>query len=502
MKKLKYISLVLALLISTSCEQSLEELNIDPNNPQQATPSLVFPAGAMSSASVIGGRYAIIGGIWSQYYTQNNASNQYKSIEAFYYVPNDFANQWQELYSGSLNDLKYVKKVSAAEENWSFYLMATVIEAYTFQVLTDMHGDIPFSEALKGNEGIANPNYESSQAIYDSLIARLDNALSKDFTLGTVQDPGTSDLIFGGASTPLATDIRLWKQFANTLKLKIYLRQFKAREAVASAGIQALYNSGAEFLTTSAAIDRFADEASKSNPLFEQDQRQLNTTENLKASNTLFKFLQENNDPRVDTLYRENKDGIRKAMNQGDFNAPSTVLDPLTISRAYLNAEDPVYFISKAESYFLQAEAVERGWGTGDAKSLYEEGVKAAFEFFGDPSIAQGLLADEYAYGAHYDNTKLGTIAIQKWASMAWTRQGLEAYFERLRTGYPLYSPVYSDDEDYVAGYIVYPKEGTTTDNKFAKRLFYPDTEVLRNPNAPAQPNIWDPLWWHLPGVQ
>lgn len=498
MKNLKYyITLLLTTILLVSCEEKLDELNVDPSNPRFATPELAFPAGVMSTASVVGGRYAIVGGIWSQYYTQNNASNQYKHIDGFYYIPSDFANQWQELYAGALNDLKYVKKESSKAGKWNLFLMATVIEAYTYQVLTDLHGDIPFREALRGDEGFTNPHYDDSQSVYDSLIIRLDDALSKDFAAKTNKEVGKADFVFGTSGT---SDLNKWKQFANTLKLKIFLRQINARPSVAEAGVKALYTSGAKFLTDDAALKVFEDAPSKSNPLFEQDQRQLNTKENLRASKTLFNFLQAASDPRLDTLYLPGTTG-QKPMEQGNYNAPSTTVNPLTFSRAFLDPTDPVYFISKAESLFLQAEAVERGWGPGgtaEAKNLYDAGVTESFSRYGMEADAPAFLAGEYEYGTYYDNDKIGNIIIQKWISMALTRQGIESFFDRMRTGYPKTTELTHASGSYEGGYIVYPKEGVTS-GKFAARFFYPDTEKSRNPNTPTQPDLWDPLWWHKP---
>ncbi len=488
MKKFKYTSVVFSLILLVSCGERLEDLNIDPNNPSKVTPELALPPGITSVASVVGGRFAIVGGIWSQYYTQNNASNQYKDIEAFYYTPPDFSAQWQELYAGGLNDLEYVRKTAEASQDWNYYLIATTTQAYAFQVITDIWGDVPFSEALKGDEGISEPHFESSHAIYDSLIARIDKALAKDFEAETVTDPGNADFVFGG-------DIDKWIQFANTLKLKIYLRYAEVEPSVAQSGIEALYAAGAQFLTEDAAVDQFVDEAGKRNPFFEMDKSPaLNTNQNLKASRTLFDFLQQNADPRLMELYNEAEDGGYKAMNQGDFNATSTALPPLTISTGRVRPTDPVFLISKAESYFLQAEAAQRGWGTGDAETLYNAGVTAAFERFG--LDAAPLLAGTYAFDTFYGGDHLGAIMMQKWIAFAGTYQGIEAFFDRMRTGYPEQSPVYHSDPSYVAGEIVYPKEGTTS-GRFATRLFLPDTETARNPNAPDQPNLWDPMWWH-----
>jgi hypothetical protein len=362
------------------------------------------------------------------------------------------------------------------------------MQVYGFQAFTDVFGDIPFSEALRGAEGISEPVYESSESIYDSLITRLDVALSKDFDASTNTNAGAADFVFGG-------DMEKWMQFVNTLKLKIYLRYAEVNPAKAQAGIDALYNSGAEFLTEDAALDVFEDAASKSNPFFEQDKRQLNTTQNLKASRTLFDLLDQSGDTRLTEIYNAAEAGGYKAMNQGDFNAPSTTLPPLTISTAKVDAVDPIFLLSAAESYFLQAEAAQRGWGTGDAKALYEMGVTASFEQLGLGDDAADLLTGVYSFDTFFGGG-LPAIMMQKWIAFAGTQQGMEAFFDRMRTGYPEVSDVYHSDAAYEPGHVVYPKEGTTQ-GQFARRLFLPDTETSRNPNAPDQANVWDPMWWH-----
>jgi hypothetical protein len=84
MKKIFQKGLIILILLQASaCGDEFLDVNVDPNNPQDAQLELVFPAAVTSTASVVGGSYAILGGIWSQYYTQNNGSNQYKDIDNF-----------------------------------------------------------------------------------------------------------------------------------------------------------------------------------------------------------------------------------------------------------------------------------------------------------------------------------------------------------------------------------------------------------------------------------
>src|SRR5690349_14088928 len=104
-RKILNIGLAVTMMFyASSCGKDFLDVNTDPNNPLTAPAELVFPAGVTSTASVVGGDYAILGGIWSQAWTQNNGSNQYKVYDAFNLKPTDFQRSWGELYAGSLND--------------------------------------------------------------------------------------------------------------------------------------------------------------------------------------------------------------------------------------------------------------------------------------------------------------------------------------------------------------------------------------------------------------
>ncbi|QHT65988.1 SusD/RagB family nutrient-binding outer membrane lipoprotein [Rhodocytophaga rosea] len=521
-KKLINIGLVFALILySTSCGNDFLDVNVDPNNPSDATVNLVFPAAVASSAGVIGGWYAVLGGIWSQHWAQNNGSNQYRDFDSYDLQPTDLDFQFQELYANALNDYEFVRKRASAEKNWTFYLMATVMQAYTYQVLADLYDQIPFSQALQGNQNNLTPVYENGQAVYDSLIVRLDEALAKDFNYSengslTSKAPGEADFLFGG-------NMVKWRQFANTLKLKMYLRQIYARPEVAKAGIQALYASSAQFLTEDAAMTQFIDVASKSNPLYEADQRQLNTNQNLRASVTLLSFLQASKDPRIDAYFIPGSAGHR-GLAQGSFNIPSTSIVPTALSRALLTATDPVYFISASESYFLQAEAVARNLGTGNDEALYTQGIAASFaqnnmsttiilDSQGNDSLSystvDSLISPEKPYA--YPSTgsfkeKLKAITVQKWAAMAGTNQGLESFFEQNRTGFPestdvaAFLPNNTVNPEYYpahAGEFTYAVEGVTS-GLFPKRALFTDTERSRNPNTPPQEPITKAIWWDV----
>ncbi|MCF8331178.1 MAG: SusD/RagB family nutrient-binding outer membrane lipoprotein [Bacteroidales bacterium] len=477
MKKILKLTIIASLIVGlfASCEKDFLDVNDDPNNATEATAGQIFPAATASMAGVIGGNYALAGGIWSQYWTQANSANQYKNYSSFNLSPDDLDRfAWEELYSGALNDFKDVKEKSSANSNWSYYLMATVLESYTYQVLVDLYDKIPYSEALQGADNL-NPAFDDGDFVYDDLISNVDNALGKNLTASSVTNPGDKDFIFNG-------DLDQWVRFANTLKLKFYLRQRYANPTIAENGITDMYNQGAEFLAIDAKMDVFVDQDSKSNPFYEMDRRQLNTPNNLRASETMVdSFLAPNSDPRLQELYNESVNGTYTAMPQGSHNAPTSDIDPDDISVVHLEPTDPVKFISAAESHFLQAEvALIYGLG-GSAQTHYENGVMAAFAQYGlDGSsfIASGGAYEYPASGTEAE--QLEAIITQKWAAMA-RFQGMEAWTEWRRTGYPDFFTVPVDN-------------ALGTD--FLLRLLFPDSERKANTNTPAQVPVTVPVWW------
>lgn len=497
MKKLKYIPLI-AFALVFGCSDYLD-VNVDPNNPADAEERLVLPAAEQSIAARVGNYYRITGSIWSQHYTQNNTSSQYVptdnyDVDDLNFLENDFT----EIFSGPLNDLKFVKRKAEESENWTNYLIAQVLEVYAYQVVADLYDGAPLAEGLDGDNGNFTPLWDNGPAVYGMLIERLDNALSKDFELSTNVGPGVNDLLFEG-------DVDSWIRFANTLKLKILIRYSKVDPGKAQSAITALVSSGALFLETDASISTYYDQPDRGNPLYEADRRNLNTDANLKASLTMVNYLEVNSDPRIDAFYDAPvSGGPVKGMRQGTSSVASTVLDSKTISGATVLPTDPVYFISLPEAYFLRAEAAARGFSNEDAKALYDQGVAAAFDRYdldGSSFIEVGG-AYEYPGGTTEENVE--AIIEQKWIAHL-GGNALEAWFDKLRTGYPSFSasaPGLPDYDPLAPGAPIFsfPVDAVTFDGAFPRRLLIPEDEILNNPNAPAQPanGILTPVWWDV----
>jgi len=473
------------LLIATACKKALD-INQDPNNPSldQGNPRLVFPAAVMNTAGRVGGDIAILTGIWGEYVTQSALANQYKFIDAYDVKSTDLNAQYSGLFTGGLKNYQFVINKARDAQDWNFYLMGEVMKAYTTGILVDLYDKIPYTEALGGASNL-NPHFDNGDAIYADLIAGIDSALSKDFTASSNSVPGTADLIFEG-------DMDKWKAFANTLELKLYLRMVNANPAGAQAGVQKLYNNGAEFLQTDAGVFGFTDVPGQDNPLYEQNIRELNTPNNLRASRTFVSWLVDNNDPRVVSYFGTN---APNSIHQGDYLGT----DPAYQTAAVFvqTPEDPVIFLSAAESYFLQAEARERYFSGDQAESLYNQGVLAAFASVGQDGSS--FITGAYKYPTGTLDQKIEAISTQKWASFPYGVNFVEGFLEKQRTGYPRTSPVYSTDGSYVSGQFVVSANSVLPPGALPRRLQYPDVEVSRNTNTPELVPITTPVWWAKP---
>lgn len=490
------LSLVLIMSI-WGCEEDFLDVNTDPNNPpaEVGSPELIFPSAVASTAVRVGGEYTVLGGMWAQFWTQSNAANQYKFIDQYNVTSSSFNGSFSEMFSGALNDYNFVVKKAEENENWIFFLMGTVMKAYNYQVMVDLYDQLPYDEAFLGDANLT-PAYNEGKYIYGKLIEEIDNALTKDFSAATNTVPGETDFLFEG-------NVTKWKQFANTLKLKMYLRMVNNDASAAQSGVQSVFANGIGFLTEDAAMTQFEDAPDKSNPFYEYNYRQLNVATNLRASNTLMSYLLSNSDPRLDAIFTPGSGG-QFALYQGQFNVSSTVVDPDQPSVAKQSPLEPVRFISAAESYFMQAEAIERYGVSGDAKAMYDAGVVAAFNQFGFDSQYEVYDLDPtslIALGGNYEyptsgslEEKIEAIITQKWVSCVGSH-ALEAFFEQNRTGYPKVSTVSGSDPAYVAGQFTYSLEGVTN-GVFPKRLIFPDIEINRNPNTPAKVAITEKVWW------
>lgn len=508
--KLKYIGLVtgVSLLIFTGCKKEFFDINENPNSPKTLKLNEILPTAELAVGQAVGNELQISGGIWSQYWTQNWSASQYKEYEQYNISAESQRSPWGLLYNEALTDLNYIIRLANEEKKTNYVAVATLLKAYNFQILTDAYGDIPFSEAGKGEEGILNPKYDSQKNVYDGIIAMAKDGLSK-IDMNADVTPGDEDLIYHG-------DMNLWKKFGNTLLLKMYLRLSNADPAKAQAGIAALSAAGAEFIDNVSfdPNDPSGSEAAKityyttggnTNPLYSA-YAALGKTKNLIASSTAVKAFLNLDDERVTVVYTPAgstylgvPNGYLGDLNTGGFPTPPTsVSAPGVITGGApddASATAPVLLISDFESYFLQAEAKERGWLTSgpSAQELYEGGIALSYVYLGLPidtasSFDDYIQKPEVAYASQAD--KLQAIFFQKWYAMCGI-QNFEAWTEGRRTGY-----IEKNMGNDINSGKIFTRSLNSGGMPLPARLLYPNSEITRNSNFPGQKPLGTKVWW------
>ena len=423
-----YTGLVSCLLMATTACSDYLDINQNPEYPTEASSSTLLPSGIAGVASIVGGTYELYGSMWSQQCTQGHTSNQYNTLVNYTITNASDSRLWSIPYSIALPDLDLVIKSSESAQEWNYWVMGKTMTAFMYHILVDSYGSIPFTEAILGNEN-TTPKYDDSKTVvYPGLLAMLDEIIAKkaEATAGGLPSVTKQDLVFAG-------DVNKWIQFAKSLKLKLLMRDFDTNKAA----IKALLDEG-DLLSVDAKMDCFQDLENKSNPLYENDRRKLNSTVNIRACATVCDYLKKYEDPRLNDFYSPNTDGSGEttALKYGD-RPNSVAVTTRMISVAKLGPTDPVYFMSAAEVAFLQAEAYARLNDVAKAKVAYEQGVNYAFERWGYSAAEFVSEGAPYAFDSTDQNSMLTSILTQKW--IASTRcQAWDAWFDINRTGIPV----------------------------------------------------------------
>jgi len=476
------------LISAGGCRRALD-INQNPNIATAAPPELLLPSAQVQIASAVGVDMQIYGSYWAQYWTQSPAASQYRNIERYSPSASDFDNVWLLLYSGALKDLQQMQLQANNLGRPHYAGIGKLLTAYTFQLITDVWGDVPFTEALRGSpsEGlILSPKYDAQSVIYDHLLRMVDTGISL-MTRNDPKSPGSDDLIYHG-------DANTWIAFGNSLKLKMLMRMSYVDPGRVTSEISGL--AGPFLEEGEDALISFSATAGNRNPLSAEIQA-LNYVTNIVASKTSIDSLLANQDPRIDIFY-EPSDAGQIGLEQGNYNATPGI--PLSLPGAVTGANTnlntvteiiagrsaAVKLLTSYETYFLRAEAAARNFIAGNAQDLFESGIRANFSTYGlSDSLADAYIANsywgQYPSGGSVEE-QVRHIITQKWFSMNGT-QGVEAWTELRRTGYPDFLP-----------FSVTSLIGANRPQRF----FYPSVELTRNQNFPGQKGITEPVWWDV----
>jgi hypothetical protein len=221
---MKYTNYILGLclgvaLVLTSCETTELDLTSNPNalSPEQADATFFLNSIQVDFAfwvNSMGDR----GGELTRINYMNGRT--YNNV----YSPDSWDGLWSSAYRGMLEDIRLMN-ILAEEAGLSYHRgMGKVFQAYIMLTLVDYFGDVPYTEALQGSEGILNPVADSGQAVYNSAILLLDSAVADFNTSGPVP---SDDFFYNGSRLK-------WIKAANSIKKKALLNlgDFSAYNAV------------------------------------------------------------------------------------------------------------------------------------------------------------------------------------------------------------------------------------------------------------------------------
>ena len=551
-------------LLAISCKKFLD-INTDPNNPTTIEVSKLLPTtqrtlgDALSMDEQNGGLSEVLA-VYTHQMSTRESPDKYGVTGA------DVSLQtaWSKLFSstanpgttfpvyGVLQNLEDIIAKSTEAGNLVYAGIAKILKAYTYSVAVDVFGDVPYSEANKLKAGILHPKFDDDASIYESLFPLINEGIAdlNNTTAPNNQEPGADDLMYGG-------DVDLWIKAANTIKLKLYTQIRKVKNVTAE--VNALISGGNLISNTSESFlvpygpNGATDDRNPGYFDYFATQRSNHVSpwfyEILKGYNP--NIFKNNPDPRLKYyIYNQvnatqpSRDGNQTEYRDGPFvsiyfgsvgpDRDRTQQNTISLFGIYPvggkyddgsatiasansgTGAAPYRLITYADRLYLEAELINTGVITGDAKAKLAAAMDESFKqvdyvitnfvnpsqnvpaLFGTAAVATYTDKVLVEYDAASTAKKLEIIMTQKWLSSVGS--AIDQYTDIRRTGYPV---VFDPSNPAMApgGRVQPPINGDPVNpgnqksvpvqqsRTFALALPWYQTELESNPNAPAQKN-------------
>lgn len=480
-----FIATMTVLVLATACTGDFEDLNTNPNKPTEVSPQYLLPQALQTSIDNYWGNKTRNERInfdhamsWVGYLTRNIYENEGDNYNV---QPSVNIKNWEVFYADALiNFQKIIDNADADSKspNPNYEGIGIGMRAWGFSLLTDIWGAVPYSTALSGtaDEAVFSPAYDSQQDIYAGIIEELKIANEK-LSPGSASIKG--DILFNG-------NILLWKKFFNSLRFKLLNRQAHLVSS-SSAEMQTMLDDPATYpmIDSKAEIAQLKYGALPTNNPWNDILIQQGRTD-WNISSTFVDKLTALSDPRL-SVYAIPGSLSGDVISGHPNGLPGEVATKFLGYSATINPEvfaqttSPAVLMSYSELLFTKAEAALEGNIAGDAQALFEAGITAAFD--------QYNLAVPDGYIAQLGGVSKENIMTQKWIALF--GQGIEAWTEYRRTGYPVMP-------------AADPQAKFQNDGVLPTRLVYPSTEYSLNgtqvqaaETLNAGPdNMKTKLWW------
>lgn len=451
-KNVYSLSLIAVVLSLGTWSCRLEDINENPNVPGEINVSLLLPSAQRDLANAICGRLFRYHGIAAQQLkgtdNQELLMENYNPDELFVGYP------WEDLYAGPMINLALIRKDAEAQQAPAYKAVANILLALCTGLITDTWGDAPVSEALQGGDQLY-PRYDTQADIYAQLHAWLDEAIVLAGA-ESPRTPGADDLVYGG-------DMEAWKKAAWALKARFYIHTTGVEVQSASLALDAVQQA---FSTAAGNCQYpYSGAASDSNPI-----NNFFAASAYAVVDPQFVSVMGISDPRFSHFI----DIIPFTGGQskvGDFRGL---------------AQSPGVFIDATELKFIEAEArlrLEDPEGAEAAlQAAVSESCNAVELFLGIdlPDDDVNELVASMALSGNFDED-LALVMEQKYIALFTSP---ECWTDWRRTGYPPLEPNENGNSDSNPG------------GEIPRRLIYPQSERLLNPNFPGSVTMQDRIWW------
>ena len=501
MKKFLALTTILLSLAFVSCDDYMD-INQDPNSPSEDAIStdMLFPAAEMNLAGSYSDFLRICGGYFAQHYSQQFGTSNYLDYSQFTMSATRSSSTYTQLNVRTLNTLKTVRNKAVAQGDYATNLAATALWAFTYQVLVDCYGELPYEEAFTGTP---TPKYDEGKDIYAGVIKELEDALAEPLNSQTCVN-----YLFP------SRDTQEWVSFANAVLLKLYMRESGVADVQAKLDKLVSENN---FPAKDVAFTNWTNEAGHMSPFYSEEfatnwgSTQINVIGNVAIIRTMQQYNSDGDivytDGRLEKFFAPNSAGNYTGGVSGtNFSTASGDQKSTNYwNRPVASFDMPAYLITKSEIEFFLAEYYAKKNNAGQAKAHYEAAIQASFESAG-ASGAEDCIA-QFPYD-HANYKKV--IGLQKWIALAGTNN-FEAWCEMRRLGFPTFGTVtgaqlYSESshnytpELYVAGTLYTPIQvnGNLGAGKILQRFPYAESSSTRNINAPKQTETvyGTPVFW------
>ncbi|MBN9297088.1 MAG: SusD/RagB family nutrient-binding outer membrane lipoprotein [Filimonas sp.] len=497
---------VSAAVITTSCKKSFDSLNSNPNVPTSVQPSLLMNG--------------VLYKLYDAPYTMKERWGQYYCCNYDYYGNNQYSfgplnNANDDAYNTLTNVLKMEQQAltSGGEAVNPYEALGKFFRAYFFSRMSLEVGDLPMNDALKGQSNLT-PAYNTQKEVFvqvfkwlESANADLTQLISKASSNTTEGQTLKGDFYFGGTSNPLAQ----WQKIVNAYRLRLLINLSK-KVSDADLNIKQQFadiiGNPTKYPLLKDASDNLQFIYVAPTNLYPNNKNNFgNDALRYNTSATYIGLLTSLNDPRVMVTAEPASAQVDKGVSPTSYDAfvganPGEDLGTMynkTNSGVYslLNRKryydgytgEPSIQIGYAEQCFNIAEAINRGWITGDAEASYKAGILSSMAFYGVPQagafnvyfLKKGASLGTYdsytvnvdfntyytqAKVAYAGNNPTGLEQILKQKYLALFRHsGLEAYYQNRRTGIP----------EFTVG------PGTGNSQRIPKRFQYSSAERSAN---------------------